>query len=820
MTPDSDKGFHMSEETTKLPESVSADNLAFLLVTEAEKPNPNADKVLDLFRQIVLLLANEKDEKRLEPREGSYAFAVQKFVDNGMVPALSKIFQIHAAYTGDKLNFGRECAAILKEAAARNRLTQAKIDCCEFGSVRPTESLKRLDFLLTLQPGLVIVDKKNHICGEVAKEDAFEKRVYIRFDDHPETLRPKGFAFAAESLEPISETSILYKRHKDPAGFERLCAENAGDIVEDTLRVFGEMTVEKLQETLSSGILPASVEWKNFWNLAKKQLAEKESVYVPAATRKSETLSFVSRRKQDEPTAVNEGIVRKLAAERDPYKLLNDIERLLVGAGADVLTEEQRAILTDRIAYLLRASVADRKLGNPGKVRTIMLALRMGLDKTSLRLGDTAEDEFAFEGTFVPAENNTILLRDTLCMSSVILDAASKLPAKMMGEIIDTLPIETDLAVAKKFIDMIQAKNVEKTNFSDSVREQMNAALLDRVAPKLLLGVGAADFEAFLRKEFSKPIPSFPLLHWICRFYNDKKLHDALAKIFTPFAIVSQAFASLERDAAGEDLKMRNAIEKLILSGAQGKKESKLVSKTEEENGTKWLFPLVKQMSAAERATIFVRLRPLEKYIGKYPSTRLVKTLLDAYPELEENLEKPAPEGIRGFYAENVTSLRSYQERKAAFDHLMNEEMPKNRKDIEHAKSFGDLSENFEYESARNTERTLIARQKQYEEDLETVKAFNFATDLPEQNGHVGMGSYVTVINSHGEKTSYAILGVWDSDTTLNIISCETPLAKALLDHVVNDEIVLDIDVGDEQTSYKIISIEPLPPEVVAWASA
>ncbi|MGN0844703.1 MAG: GreA/GreB family elongation factor [Kiritimatiellia bacterium] len=808
----------MSEETTKYPESVSADNLAFLLVTEAEKPNPNADKVLDLFRQIVILLANEKDEKRLEPREGSYAFAVQKFVDHGMVPALSKIFQIHATYTGDKLNFGRECAAILKEAAARNRLTQAKIDCCEFGSVRPTESLKRLDFLLTLQPGLVVVDKKNHICGEVAKEDAFEKRVYIRFDDNPDALRPKGFAFAAESLEPISETSILYKRHKDPAGFEQLCAEKAGDVVEDTLRVFGEMTVEKLQETLTAGILPASVEWKNFWSQAKKQLAEKESVYIPAATRKSENLSFISRSKQEEPTAVNEGMIRKLATERDSYKLLDEIEHLLVGAGADVLTEEQRAILTDRIAYLLRASVADRKLGNPGKVRAIMLALRMGLDKVTLRLGDTAEDEFAFEGTFVPAENNTILLRDTLCMSSVILDAAAKLPAKMMGEIMDALPIDTDLAVAKKFIDMIQAKDVERTNFSDSVREQMNAALLDRVAPKLLLGAGAADFEAFLRKEFSKQFPSFPLLHWICRFYTDKKLQDALAKIFTPFAIVSQAFASLERDAAGDDLKMRNSIEKLILSGTQSKKDAKLVTKS--EDGTKWLLPLAKQMSAAERATIFVRLRPLEKYIGKYPSTRLVNTLKDAYPELEEYQEKPAPEVVRGFYAENVTSPRSYQERKAAYDHLMNEEMPKNRKDIEHAKSFGDLSENFEYESARNAERALVARQTQYENDLKNVKAFNFATDVPEQNGHVGMGSYVTVINSHGEKASYAILGVWDSDTTLNIISCETPLAKVLLDHVVNDEIVLDVDVGDEQTSYKIISIEPLPPEVVAWTSA
>ena len=788
----------MSEDATNHPAPVSADDLAYHLVSEAERTEPDVEKMLGYFQDLVAILKFEKDPKRLEVRDNCYTVAVQKFIDLHDPAALSRILRLRAVWTGNRPGFGTECAAILKEAS-RERLIHAKVDCCEFGRIRPVDSLNRFDFLYALKPGTIVADKTWGY-GEVVSEDTFYRTLKINFDSKPGNLHTMGFAFAADSLRPISENHILVIRHRDPEAFAKQCAEHPGEIVKLALQSYGNMTALQLQTTLCNGILPAQTDWKKFWETARHQLTREGSVRIPPVTRKTAPLELVHD-KPGEAVDETDAAFHAYAALKDPKAILDQTERFLRGAGADVLTDEQRALITDRLGYTLRAAVADRKLGNPCKIMTILLARRAGLESISVRLGDTAEEEFAFEGEFKPGEENVILLNRTLCMPPIILDAAHKLPAARMGELVEALPIETDMTTALSFIEVIP---------------EMSSTLLDRIAPKLLTGVAAEPFAEFLHNEFAKLRPSYPLLRWVCHAYADKALHEPLDRIFSPFALVTFALASLENETSGEDLKMKNDIRKLVTGG--GRTKSGTGKTVDTADGARWLLPLVEKMSEGERATIFVRLFALEKAIGKYTSTKLVNSMLAHYPELNTLVPHPEAEPVRGFFVENATSFRSYQQRKAAYDRLMNEEMPQNRKDIEHAKSFGDLSENFEYETARNTERALIARQTQYEKELAEVKGFDFAADVPEQNGLVGMGSSVTVLDEAGTQTTYAILGVWDSDQTLNIISCETPLAKALLDHHVGDEILLD--VGDERKSYRIVSVDPLPPAVLEWAAA
>ena len=57
---------------------------------------------------------------------------------------------------------------------------------------------------------------------------------------------------------------------------------------------------------------------------------------------------------------------------------------------------------------------------------------------------------------------------------------------------------------------------------------------------------------------------------------------------------------------------------------------------------------------------------------------------------------------------ERITSQRSYNERKAAYDKLINVDMPANTKRIEFARSYGDLSENAEYQYAKDEQRASI----------------------------------------------------------------------------------------------------------------
>ena len=59
---------------------------------------------------------------------------------------------------------------------------------------------------------------------------------------------------------------------------------------------------------------------------------------------------------------------------------------------------------------------------------------------------------------------------------------------------------------------------------------------------------------------------------------------------------------------------------------------------------------------------------------------------------------------------ERITSMRSYAERKAAYQKLVNVDMPENTRRIESARSYGDLSENAEYQYAKDEQRALLQK--------------------------------------------------------------------------------------------------------------
>ena len=154
-----------------------------------------------------------------------------------------------------------EVLAGLLNRGVEVRLIHAKVDCCEFGRIRPVDSLNRFDFLYALKPGTIVADKTWGY-GEVVSEDTFYRTLKINFDSKPGNLHTMGFAFAADSLRPISENHILVIRHRDPEAFAKQCAEHPGEIVKLALQSYGNMTALQLQTTLCNGILPAQTDWK------------------------------------------------------------------------------------------------------------------------------------------------------------------------------------------------------------------------------------------------------------------------------------------------------------------------------------------------------------------------------------------------------------------------------------------------------------------------------------------------------------------------------------------------------------------------------
>lgn len=119
------------------------------------------------------------------------------------------------------------------------------------------------------------------------------------------------------------------------------------------------------------------------------------------------------------------------------------------------------------------------------------------------------------------------------------------------------------------------------------------------------------------------------------------------------------------------------------------------------------------------------------------------------------------------------------------------------------ARSFGDISENSEYDAAREEEALLEQEIIQIEENLRNAK---FITKSKIDSNTIGVGSTVEVFDMvFEENMTLKIMGSIESDPTIGHISNESPLGKALIGKAKGDVVEVATPAGTQK--YKIISI-------------
>ncbi|MBM6754777.1 MULTISPECIES: transcription elongation factor GreA [Lactobacillaceae] len=123
---------------------------------------------------------------------------------------------------------------------------------------------------------------------------------------------------------------------------------------------------------------------------------------------------------------------------------------------------------------------------------------------------------------------------------------------------------------------------------------------------------------------------------------------------------------------------------------------------------------------------------------------------------------------------------------------------------IKIARSYGDLSENSEYESAKDEQAFVEGRISQIETMLQyAVIIDNDAVDKDE----VSMGREITFQELPDEEPeTYTIVGESESDPMNGKISNESPMAKGLLGHKVGEEVEVEIPSGTMKV--KILSVK------------
>ena len=123
---------------------------------------------------------------------------------------------------------------------------------------------------------------------------------------------------------------------------------------------------------------------------------------------------------------------------------------------------------------------------------------------------------------------------------------------------------------------------------------------------------------------------------------------------------------------------------------------------------------------------------------------------------------------------------------------------------IKEARSFGDLSENSEYDEAKNEQGKLYSRIAEVENILANYVVIEENTD---DTDVVGMGSKITVKDvATGEEESYQVVGSQEADPMNGRISEESPFGKALMGRTIGDVAVVEAPAGNIE--YEVVAIQ------------
>ena len=122
---------------------------------------------------------------------------------------------------------------------------------------------------------------------------------------------------------------------------------------------------------------------------------------------------------------------------------------------------------------------------------------------------------------------------------------------------------------------------------------------------------------------------------------------------------------------------------------------------------------------------------------------------------------------------------------------------------IKVALSFGDLSENSEYDEAKNEQAIIEGRIAEIENQLKNVKVLD-ENEINTERVHIGSTVKVKDLED-GSVTTYRIVGSTESDPFGGRISDESPVGKALLGHRAGDQVEVEIPNGVMQ--YMVVEI-------------
>ncbi|HWV99632.1 MAG TPA: GreA/GreB family elongation factor [Candidatus Acidoferrum sp.] len=340
-----------------------------------------------------------------------------------------------------------------------------------------------------------------------------------------------------------------------------------------------------------------------------------------------------------------------------------------------------------------------------------------------------------------------------------------------LGSLMEQLPAAKHRRALESF------KGANPDRWVEPLRNTLNSvsARLCREFASLLIHEGKMDqLKETLARLISQHTASSELLLWLAKDRN-----DSFADILGP-EVFRAMLTAMERDQFNE--KRSNRLRDFILDDQE---------------------LLVELIGSADLEVIkdLTRALQLSPSFDDMDKRSLLARIVKSYPAIQSLIsgEQTRQE------THLIVSWESLERRKNEYHELVEKKIPANSKEIAVARSYGDLRENHEYKAAKEMQKLLMKRKSELETQLVRARGTDFATPPSEL---VGIGTIVRATDLEANQPEqFTILGAWDSEPEKGVVSYLSPMAQALLNHKVGDEV--EFEVHGVRHHHRIETIEP-----------
>ena len=441
-----------------------------------------------------------------------------------------------------------------------------------------------------------------------------------------------------------------------------------------------------------------------------------------------------------------------LKRQRDPKRILEFAADLERDGNLLAISDEFLDVLEDRLAFVVKGFEGKRP---DLTARAVMAANQLGVAARTHGLID------------VDGVAESLLTADNfLCAASAV----------SRREI-------------RKLLQYLATHDVKRTSeLLLSLLARMPARVLNESVRFLMLKGKERACADRLRSALNSGRRAVAIMYWLAKHPDEAVSWSVTSMPDLLFRVVG-AFQNLY---AGEELRTQNELRILF-------------------RDKQWLDKVLGLLDSRERKNLLLRISNSDGWDALDRRSVMAK-IIGLYPELHKVVISEAQKNERGSGPERLTSWRSYLQRKEAFRKLVEELIPANSREIGAAMSYGDLRENFEYQAAKDRQKLLLRREREMGRDLKDVKGTDFR-ECPTDKA--GTGTSVVISRPDGRVDRYVILGEWDRDEKLGIISGRSRVARIIEGHREGETVLLPSDTGEE--ACRIVKVSGVSDEVKSW---